>query len=60
MAKNTTSSKAANTKTNKEDVSGMQYENKAAYKNSESSKAKNSRAESENECRDCRSSYKTE
>ena len=60
MAKNTTTSKTSNVKAKREDVSGMQYESKAAYKNTESTKARNARNEQSEYEEDCHNSYKDE
>lgn len=60
MAKNTTTSRTSNAKAKREDVSGMQYENKAAYKNAENAKARNARNEQSEYEKDCHNSYKSE
>ena len=60
MAKNTTNSKASNAKSKREDVSGMQYENKAAYKNAENTKARSARNEQSEYEEYCHDSYGSE
>ena len=60
MAKNTTTSRTSNAKAKREDVSGMQYENKAAYRNAENTKARNARNEQSEYEEDCHNSYKSE
>lgn len=60
MAKNTTTSRTSNAKAKREDVSGMQYENKAAYRNAENTKARNARNEQSEYEEDCHDSYKSE
>lgn len=60
MAKNTTTSKTSNAKSKREDVSGMQYENKAAYKNAENTRARNAANEQSEYAADCHNSYENE
>lgn len=60
MAKNTTNSKTSNAKSKREDVSGMQYENKAAYKNAANTRARSARNEQSEYEEDCHNSYEDE
>lgn len=57
MAKNTTTSKTSNAKNKREDVSGMQYDDKAAYKNSTKSSTRNAENEQSEDEKDCHNAY---
>ena len=60
MAKNTTTSKTSGVKSKREDVSGMQYENRTVSKNAENTKMKNARKEQSENTHDCHNSYRSE